>query len=92
MSFKIKYTKFIVLIILYGILGWDSLFAQTDTVKPMILHNAVAKTFEGQPLIIEAIVTDNDKLQDVTLFYRTVGESNFKYELMNLVLKSLRKI
>jgi len=90
MSFKIKYTKLIVLIILYGILGWDSLFAQTDTVKPMILHNAVAKTFEGQPLIIEAIVTDNDKLQDVTLFYRTVGESNFKYELMNLEFNDYR--
>ena len=105
MSFNKKFINIIVLVFLYGILGTNSLCAQTqvpkefstssandftDTVMPIILHKQVTKTFEGQPLIIEAIVTDNDELRDVILFYRARGESNFRNELMNLEVNDYR--
>ena len=105
MSFNKNFINIIVLVFLYGILGTNSLCAQTqvpkefstssandftDTVMPIILHKQVTKTFEGQPLIIEAIVTDNDELRDVILFYRARGESNFRNELMNLEVNDYR--
>ena len=105
MSFNKIFINIIVLVFLYGILGTNSLCAQTqvpkefstssannftDTVMPIILHKQVTKTFEGQPLIIEAIVTDNDELRDVILFYRARGESNFRNELMNLEVNDYR--
>ena len=105
MSFNKYNINIIVLVFLYGILGTNSLYAQTqvpkefstssandftDTVMPIILHKQVTKTFEGQPLIIEAIITDNDELKEVTLFYRARGESNFRNELMNLEVNDYR--
>ena len=82
--FDIKYFIFISLIVLFGFLTPTELIAKSDYVKPTILHNPIEKMYESQPFIIEAIVTDNDELNDVIIYYRITGKSEFKYESMTL--------
>ena len=55
-----------------------------DYIKPNILHQIVEETFEGQPLIIEAVIMDNVAVRDVLVYYRVKGEDVFKYESMSL--------
>lgn len=59
-------------------------FSANDYIKPNILHQIIEETYEGQPLIIEAVVMDNVNVRDVLIYYRIKGEKYFKYEPMYL--------
>ena len=49
-------------------------YSANDYIKPNILHQIVEEVYEGQPLIIEAIVMDNVTVRDVLVYYRIKGE------------------
>ena len=57
---------------------------QADYIKPNILHSPVTGIFEGQSITIEAVVTDNQEVEDVILYYRNRGEEYYKYLSMEL--------
>ena len=57
---------------------------QADYIKPNILHSPVTNIFEGQTITIEAVVTDNQEVEDVILYYRNRGEEYYKYLSMEL--------
>ena len=59
-------------------------YSANDYIKPTILHQIVEEVFEGQALIIEAVVMDNVDVRDVLVYYRVKGEKVFKYEPMSL--------
>jgi len=44
-----------------------------DTMAPNIYHSVVHNAFSGNDLVISATVTDNLKLDEVTLYYRITG-------------------
>ena len=48
-----------------------------DTVKPVMAHNIVSSAGYGSSVLIQAEVTDNIAVQDVTLYYRTIGETAY---------------
>ena len=70
--------------VLFGFLTPAQLLAKSDYIEPKILHSPIEKMYESQPFIIEAIVTDNEELNDVIIYYRITGKSEFKYESMRL--------
>ncbi len=49
-----------------------------DVQAPQIIHTPVTTAVTGSKLCISATVTDNVAVTDVTLFYRTTGESSWK--------------
>ena len=53
-------------------------YSANDYIKPTILHQIVEEVFEGQALIIEAVVMDNVDVRDVLVYYRVKGEKVFK--------------
>ena len=55
-----------------------------DYIKPNILHSPVTGIFEGQTITIEAVVTDNQEVEEVILYYRNRGEEYYKYLSMEL--------
>lgn len=78
---KAVYKKYISLLFL---LTLSLVYPANDYVKPNILHQIIQEVYEGQPLIIEAIVMDNVAVRDVLVYYRVKGEKVFKYEPMSL--------
>lgn len=56
-----------------------------DTEKPVITHTPVTTGNIGEELEIKAQVTDNREVKNVKLFYRTVGQDNYKTINMALV-------
>ena len=76
---SVKNTMFFVIILI----GFTILRA-ADYVKPNILHQIVEESYEGQPLVIEAVITDNVAVRDVLVYYRIKGEKSFKYDSMSL--------
>jgi len=79
MGKKIRNRHCLKIVIALMIAGVAALYAQSDYIEPNILHQPLEKHYEGQDLVIEAIVTDNIAVQEVFLFYRSIGESNYKY-------------
>ena len=75
------YKKYVPLLFL--LIG-SLVYSANDYIKPNILHQIVEDVFEGQPLIIEAVVIDNIDVRDVLVYYRVKGEKVFKYEPMSL--------
>ena len=59
-------------------------YSANDYIKPNILHQIIEEVYEGQPLVIQAIVMDNVAVRDVLVYYRVKGEKVFKYEPMSL--------
>lgn len=55
-----------------------------DTQPPTITHTPVMKGHISSDLEIKAIVTDNIKVENVKLFYRTTGETQYKSKDMIL--------
>lgn len=49
-----------------------------DTISPTIYHTPVNQGYEGNNLAINCSVSDNIAVTGVTLYYRTVGEVNWK--------------
>ncbi len=78
------------IMVIISLTGVSTLTAQEDYIKPNILHEAVTKTYEGQPLFIEAVITDNIGVEEVTLFYRTAGERTYDYLPMLLEFNVFR--
>ena len=57
-----------------------------DLIAPVVTHEIAAdKTTAGSSTQIKATVTDNVGVQSVTLFYRLIGEANYKRITMNRV-------
>jgi hypothetical protein len=56
-----------------------------DTMAPNIYHSPVYTAYTGSNLIISATVTDNLGLREVKLYYRTVGESEWKSATMSVL-------
>jgi alpha-tubulin suppressor-like RCC1 family protein/subtilisin family serine protease len=56
--------------------------APVDTIIPTISHTPVLKANVGQPVQIFADVTDNVKVQKVTLFYKNTNETTYKQKEM----------
>ena len=56
-----------------------------DTMAPNIYHSPVYTAYTGSNLIIGATVTDNLGLREVKLYYRTVGESEWKSATMSVL-------
>ncbi len=54
-----------------------------DTMAPSIYHTPVREAFTGSNLNISALVTDNLQISSATLFYRTVGEEDWKSTQMH---------
>ena len=75
------YKKYLSLLFLLMV---SLVYSANDYIKPNILHQIVVEAFEGQPLIIQAIITDNVAVRDVLVYYRVKGEKVFKYEPMSL--------
>lgn len=53
-----------------------------DTMAPNIYHSPVYHAFTGSNLVISATVTDNVALEEVTLYYRTLGAEEWKTKTM----------
>jgi len=53
-----------------------------DTTSPNILHTPLETTESGKPVTITALISDNNSVGKVTLFYRTPGEAYFDEILM----------
>ena len=55
-----------------------------DTVKPVMAHNIVSSAGYGSSVLIQAEVTDNIAVQEVTLYYRTIGETAYTSPMANI--------
>lgn len=53
-----------------------------DTLGPAILHAPPTSALVGQPLLITASVTDYSAVEEVRVFYRSAGETDFSSVLM----------
>jgi len=53
-----------------------------DTIPPVISHTPITNASPGLPLTLFADVTDNVSVQDVTLYYRRIGDSMYIVEPM----------
>ncbi len=49
-----------------------------DTMSPTMYHTPIYTAYTGSNLIVNATVTDNVAVSNVTLYYRTVGETEWK--------------
>jgi uncharacterized protein YjdB/subtilisin family serine protease len=56
--------------------------APVDTIIPTISHTPIMKANVGQPVQIFADVTDNVKVEKVTLFYKSTNETAYKQKEM----------
>lgn len=56
----------------------------TDTVPPVITHTPVSSGSTAADLTIGAVVTDNRGVQEVKLYYRTVGQTEYRSIIMSL--------
>jgi hypothetical protein len=57
-----------------------------DLVAPEVSHEVIPESLEaGSSVQIKATVTDNVGVRSVTLFYRTVGEEEYKRTSMNKI-------
>ena len=72
------YKKYLSLLFL---LMGSLVYSANDYIKPTILHQIVEDVFEGQALIIEAVVMDNVDVRDVLVYYRVKGKKVFIYKI-----------
>ena len=49
-----------------------------DTISPVIYHNPVNQGYENNNLVISCSASDNIAVTSVTLYYRTVGDTDWK--------------
>ncbi len=49
-----------------------------DTMSPTMYHTPIYTAYTGSNLVVNATVTDNVAVDSVTLYYRTVGEAEWK--------------
>jgi len=56
-----------------------------DTMAPSLYHTPVNQGYENNNLVISATASDNVAIENVTLYYRTVGESAWKSLAMSKV-------
>jgi len=56
----------------------------TDTTPPVIVHEPVTNGTEGQAVLIEAIITDDVAVAEVTLHYRKIGDPTYSTIPMTL--------
>ncbi len=49
-----------------------------DTMSPTMYHTPIYTAYTGSNLIVNATVTDNVAVNNVTLYYRTVGDAEWK--------------
>jgi hypothetical protein len=54
-----------------------------DTMKPNIYHSPVGTAFIGENLVVNATITDNLEVKSAKVYYRTVGETEWKVSVMN---------
>lgn len=54
-----------------------------DSIVPNIYHTPVNQGYLGNNLTITCKASDNISIKSVTLYYRTIGENNYKTLLMN---------
>ena len=54
-----------------------------DTMSPSLYHTPVNQGYENNNLVISATATDNVSIDKVTLYYRTVGETEWKSLVMS---------
>ncbi len=54
-----------------------------DTMAPDIYHSNPGTAFMGENLVLSATVTDNLAVQNVKLYYRTTGETEWNVSVMN---------
>ena len=54
-----------------------------DTMAPDLYHSPVYNAFTGTNLVISATVTDNLSVTNASLYFRTVGETQWKTAIMN---------
>lgn len=54
-----------------------------DTMAPDLYHSPVYNAFTGTNLVISATVTDNLSVTKASLYFRTVGETQWKTAIMN---------
>ena len=59
--------------------------ASRDTTPPTIEHTAITSAAQGNNLTVVAYVRDNIGVQQVKVFYRVGGESEYRYAEMHLV-------
>ena len=56
-----------------------------DTIKPILTHNVISTAPFGSTVLVQANVTDNIGVQNVTLYYRSSGDSNYtSLEMANI--------
>ena len=60
------------------VVSYDGTVVPEDTVAPVINHTPIEKAYIGEDLNISATVTDNVKVEKVTLSYGVVGTGTFK--------------
>ena len=56
-----------------------------DTLNPTVYHTPVNQGYQNNNLVISCTASDNMKIESVTLYYRTVGESAWKSITMSKV-------
>ena len=56
-----------------------------DTLAPSVYHTPVNQGYVGNNLVISCTASDNMKLANVTLYYRTVGDTTWKSLTMSKV-------
>ena len=56
-----------------------------DTLAPSVYHTPVNQGYAGNNLVISCTASDNMKLANVTLYYRTVGDTTWKSLTMSKV-------
>lgn len=56
-----------------------------DTLAPSVYHTPVNQGYAGNNLVISCTASDNKKLANVTLYYRTVGATEWKSLTMSKV-------
>lgn len=60
------------------VISYDGTVVPEDTVAPVINHTPIEKSYIGEDLNISAMVTDNVKVEKVTLSYKVVGTDALK--------------
>lgn len=56
-----------------------------DTEKPVITHTPITAAVAGEQIAMNATVTDNVKVESVTLYYRTAGSDSWKNTTMRKI-------
>ncbi|RME55703.1 MAG: tetratricopeptide repeat protein [Deltaproteobacteria bacterium] len=73
-----------------GVTAYATEFGPCDRVPPQIVHTAPSRLPRADRIPLSAVVTDDNAVKEVTLYYRPKGSAKFQKRAMNLVGNEFR--